>query len=53
MCSSDFGPASEPSLVICPIRKAGTWFVLAKRKTWLATSRTWLIVPGLELSLDE
>ena len=53
MCSSDLGPASEPSLVMWPMRNAGTWFLLAKRKTWLATSRTWLIVPGLEASFAE
>jgi hypothetical protein len=53
MCSSDFGPARDPSFVMWPTRKAGIWFFLAKRKIWLATSRTWLIVPGLELSLAE
>ena len=48
MCSRDFGPASDPSLVMWPMRNEGTWFLLAKRKIRLATSRTWLIVPGLE-----
>src|SRR4030042_1581650 len=32
MCSRDFGPAREPSLVMCPMRKEETLFFLATRK---------------------
>jgi hypothetical protein len=53
MCSSDFGPARLPSLVTWPMRKVVIPLPLATKRSWVATSRTWLMLPGAEANLDE
>ena len=48
MCSSDFGPARLPSLVTWPMRNVVTPRPLARNRSWVATSRTWLMLPGAD-----
>ncbi len=47
MCSRIFGPASVPSLLMCPISITGIPLVLEKRRSADAHSRTWVTLPGL------
>ena len=53
MCSRDFGPAMLPSLVTWPIRKVVTPRPLARKRSCVATSRTWLMLPGAEGNREE
>jgi hypothetical protein len=50
MCSSTFGPAMAPSLVMWPISTIGTPLALAKRMSSLVHSRTCPTLPGLASS---
>ena len=53
MCSSDFGPARLPSLVTWPIRNVVMPRPLARNSSCVATSRTWLMLPGAEGNFAE
>ena len=53
MCSSDLGPASDPSLVTWPMMKVVMPRALARKRSWVATSRTCEIEPGADANLDE
>lgn len=50
MCSSSRGPARLPSLVTWPTRKTGVPERLAISISRMADSRTWLTLPGAEVS---
>ena len=49
MCSSVFGPAIVPSLVMWPMRKIGIESRFAADISTPAESRTWPTEPGMEL----
>ena len=53
MCSSDLGPARLPSFVTWPIRNVVMPRPLATNSSWVATSRTWLMLPGADGKRDE
>ena len=53
MCSRDLGPAMLPSFVTWPMRKVVIPRPLARKRSWVATSRTWLMLPGADGKRDE
>ena len=53
MCSSDFGPARLPSFVTWPMRNVVMPRPLARNRSCVATSRTWLMLPGADWNFDE
>ena len=48
MCSSTFGPAMAPSLVIWPMRMTGMPLPFAKRSSAAATSLTCVTEPAVD-----
>ena len=46
MCSNTFGPANEPSFVMCPTMNNGIPSALALAVNAAADSRIWLTEPG-------
>ena len=53
MCSSTFGPAMVPSLLICPMSSTGTPLSLAYFSNEAAHSRTWLTLPAEDSRVSE
>ena len=50
ICSRTFGPAMLPSLLICPITNVVKPFSFVRRIIDIVHSRTWLMLPGAELT---
>src|SRR5258708_263500 len=53
MCSSARGPATVPSLVTCPMMKTGTCVPFASCISRSVDSRTWLMLPGAQVTFHE
>src|SRR5499427_9910392 len=52
-CSSAFGPARLPSLVTWPTRNVGMLRPLAVKRSCVAASRTWPMLPGADWNFVE
>ena len=53
MCSNTFGPAKEPSLVICPTRKTGTLFSFANFINSAVHCLIWDTLPAADSTIGD